>query len=346
MAKVSGLQKKTTPEIMLRPFTISLRTIIFSAVLLMNVQCMQKPETSILSVQNTLILSDIPSGSGLAVVEDSIYLVGDDSPFLFQLDRQHVVRGRHLLLQQWADSVRIAKSSKPDFESITLADWEKEPSLLVFGSGSKSPERDSLLVLPLKAFHNPKRYSLTALYDAICQKEGIGRESFNIEGAVVAGNDLWLFNRGTNSIIVAELASLIQAVKRPAVVNSLKMEVHPHQLPQIAGKQARFSGACHLPGTDLIFFTASVEDTENWIDDGEILGSLIGVLDMNAPAQANSAHWWLTDKNGNYLPEKLESIDVLESREEGLILLAVSDNDLGNSVLFELRLDTSLHTKP
>jgi hypothetical protein len=332
------------------------QTLFLLAVLLMNVQCMQKQKTSALTVEKTVLLDTIPSGSGLAVSAGSIYLVGDDTPYLFALNRQYQVTNQYLLLQEWAGSRRIPKSSKPDLESITVAPWEGEPSLLIFGSGSKSPERDSLLVMPLNALNNPGKYSLTRLYDAICSKEGIGRDSLNLEGAVMAGTNLWLLNRGTNSIIIIDWSKLSvyikspvadpQAADTPLSESSLDIEVHQHQLPYISGKQARFSGACAIPGTSLILFTASVEDTENWIDDGEVLGSLVGVLDLEQPEKGVTEFWIITDKEGNPLLEKLESIDVLESGEDYLEILAVADNDKGSSLMLELRLTTRIHTSP
>ncbi|WP_224995685.1 hypothetical protein [Cesiribacter sp. SM1] len=306
---------------------------------------MQKQKTSTLIVERTILLDSVPSGSGLAVSGDKIYLVGDDSPHLFVLNQQYQVTNQYLMLQEWAGNARIPKSGKPDFESMTHATWGQEPSLLVFGSGSKSPERDSLLVLPLNNLHNPKRYSLTRLYDAIYRKEGISRDNLNLEGAVMAGKDLWLFNRGTNSIIIIDWNSLFAYINNPAPPTPLNIEVHQHQLPEIGGKQARFSGACSIPGTSLILFTASVEDTENWIDDGEVLGSLVGVLSMEQAGSPVTDFWIITDSSGNPLLEKLESIDVLESGDDYLEILAVADNDKGSSLMLELRLNTSIHTK-
>lgn len=300
---------------------------------------MERTEQTILSVDRIIDLPTLPSGSGLAISGATIWVAGDDSPYLFQLSSTYQVVEKQLMLPHFSGTDRIPKSSKPDFESMVEASWQGRSSLLIFGSGSKTPERDSLLVVPLAQPAQAQRFSLTQLYEAICQKEGIGRADLNIEGAVLSGETLWLLNRGRNTVITMPLPHFIETILENKPAARLQLSIHPFTLPQIRGKQARFSGACNVPGTKQVLLTATVEDTENWIDDGEILGSFVGLLDGNSLAQGVPLqHWLVSNAAGEAAREKLESIDVVEQSGKMLKLLAITDNDDGSSRLLELSL--------
>lgn len=309
------------------------------SLLLLNVQCMENKDQVKVTVEKTLSLDLLPSGSGLAVVDQNIYICGDDSPYLFQLSADYQISEKHLLLKAFVGTNRIAKKNKPDFESMTVTEWQGQPSLLIFGSGSKSPERDWLVITPLQDPGKPQFYSLTNFYNAIAAAEGNGREALNIEGAVQVGQQLWLLNRGNNTIITISWNKFSDYLQEEVASGEPPFLLHHLILPEIDGKQARFSGACEIPGTKKILFTATVEDTDNWIDDGEILGSYIGMLDENSLQHETVQHSWLfADKEGNALKVKLESIDVLKLENKGLKALAIADNDAGSTELMELQL--------
>ena len=302
-----------------------------------NIRCMSDLSTPLLHVSKIIDLPNLPSGSGMSILGDQIYVVGDDSPYLFLLSADYQLQHRQLILKQFASLERIPKPEKPDYESMAVADWQGHPCLLIFGSGSKSPQRDSLVIVPIQQRDQSQTFSLSPLYDAICRQEGIGREDLNIEGAILLEEQLWLMNRGRNSIISLSWPALSAVLEGKTSIEELSLQIHPLTLPQIAGKQARISGACNIEGSDLVLFTATVEDTENWIDDGDILGSFVGILDAQSLAKGEVLNSWLVaDQAGKPLLEKLESIDVLEKESDQLRLLAIADNDAGSSRLLEL----------
>lgn len=309
------------------------------SLLLLNVQCMEYRNQVSITVEKILSLDSLPSGSGLAVVEDKIYICGDDSPYLFHLSTDYQISGKHLLLKDFDGTSRIAKKDKPDFESITVAEWQSKSSLLIFGSGSKSPQRDWLVIAPLQELDKPQFYSLTSFYNAIAAIEGNGREAMNIEGAVQVGRQLWLLNRGSNTIITIQWDEFSGYLQNGIAAGDPLFQLHRLKLPEIDGKQARFSGACEVPGTNKILFTATVEDTDNWIDDGEILGSYVGLLNGSSVQQeVVQQSWLITDKDGETMKVKLESIDVLKLENSDLKVLAIADNDAGSTELLELQL--------
>ncbi len=57
------------------------------------------------------------------------------------------------------------------------------------------------------------------------------------------------------------------------------IDFHRAYLPQIDGKEARISGVCTIDDSQLLF-SASVEDTPDWIKDGSILGSFVGIYSL------------------------------------------------------------------
>ncbi|WP_040398372.1 DUF6929 family protein [Cesiribacter andamanensis] len=293
-----------------------------------------------LQLQRSKLLPAVSSGSGLALVSDSLYLVGDDAPYLYRLTADWELQERVLLFPAYEDSSRIPKQAKPDLESLFTLGEGPSAVLYALGSGSLSPQRDVLLQIPLQAPGQFRQYSLTPFYNHLANRLHIGREQLNLEGALVLEEQLYLFNRGTNSLIRLSWSRFAEFLQGILPAEQLSLEIHPLQLPSIAGKLARISGACVWPGTSKILFTATVEDTENWIDDGDILGSFIGLLDSRQPEQdLTTSSWLLLDPSGNPLLEKLESLDVAGQKGQTLELVAVADNDNGSSTLFALTLD-------
>src|SRR5688572_916211 len=116
-------------------------------------------------VENVRALDSIPSGSGLVRTGENFYLISDDSPYYFKLGPEFEVLEKNAIpgLKK-TTAYRIPKPEKPDYESACLSEINGEKYLLAFGSGSKSPERDSLLVISLNEPKNARKYSLRPLF--------------------------------------------------------------------------------------------------------------------------------------------------------------------------------------
>lgn len=297
----------------------------------------------LITIEDQLYLPDVSSGSGLAIVDDKIFIVGDDSPFLYELDRQWALTHKHLLLEGLPETERIPKAIKPDFECMAEEKTEQGTLLWMFGSGSKSPERDLLIIYDPAKPGNLRQYNLTALYDKLIALWGIGQDELNLEAAVILDHRLYLFNRGSNQLAILPLAQLKSYLAAPSgrALDRLEIKSLQLELARAGGLQSRFSGACTLPGTSLILFSATLEDTDNWIDDGEIMGSMLGFFDTEQPELFSSQHMaFVRTAEGEPTLEKIESIGFLEQKKEGHVrLVAVSDNDDGTSGLFSLLLD-------
>lgn len=83
-----------------------------------------------------------------------------------------------------------------------------------------------------------------------------------------------------------------------------------------------------------MLFCASIKDTPNWYSDGPVLGSYIGVF--NHRQRKLRAAVLLTDQDGKALKEKVESVEVLRRDGRETKIVAVADNDLGDTRLIML----------
>ncbi|MBK0403482.1 hypothetical protein I5M27_10835 [Adhaeribacter sp. BT258] len=290
-------------------------------------------------VENTIALDSIPSGSGLVRSGENFHLISDDSPYFFKLDAAfNVLEKNAIPRHQKTLDFRIPKSSKPDYESACLGKMNGETYLLAFASGSKSPERDSLLVVNLNDVKNAKTYSLRPFYELIKTQANLTDEDINVEGSAMIGETLYLFNRGKNVLVQTNwpktLAFLTQKVAAPEI------KTYRLKLPQIKGIDPGFSGACQLGNENKILFTASVENTKNWIEDGEILGSFIGIINVEKlTSQPLEKVALLTNKTGQTVIEKVESIEFLSREPDGTLkVFCLTDDDQGGSNILDINL--------
>ncbi|GAA4327826.1 hypothetical protein GCM10023184_17280 [Flaviaesturariibacter amylovorans] len=289
-----------------------------------------RPSLEVLSVE---VLRDVPSGSALTVRGDSAYIVGDDATGIYHLALTG--RGYRKLPLAGADisEYRIPRERKPDYEASAVFPRGNDLYLVAFGSGSKAPMRDSVLVHPLSGSEAQQSFPAAPFYSGLREQLDIPPGSWNIEGAALLGEDLYLFNRGTNTIIRCNAAQVLgfvtgRTTSLPAV------DGRRLSLLGIKGREARISGAS-ATGDGRIVFCASVEDTDDWTKDGPVLGSFIGIWDPRT-GKLSSVRL-LADAAGNPLVEKLESVDVLKRAADGqLELLAIGDNDDGTTRLLRL----------
>ncbi|MDI1321855.1 MAG: hypothetical protein PSV36_03850 [Algoriphagus sp.] len=280
-----------------------------------------------LTIVDEIQLEKIPSGSGIIRSGDNYYVVGDDSPFLYALNRDFKTISKTPLLEPGEFSERILKSEKPDFEGMELI-YKNE--IVVFGSGSKSPQRNIFLRILLNDSLKIEKYDISDFYNKLIQLPLFKDSELNIEATAFRDNQLFLFNRKPNLIIRFEykdfLAYLSDGIDFP------RPEIRHFSLPKINGIEAGFSGATALMNEPKIIFTASVENNQNAYKDGEILGSLIGILDIADNTISESFEYCPIPNAGANL--KVESVTVekeISSGETKVVL--ISDDDQGNSTL-------------
>src|SRR5690606_34289794 len=138
---------------------------------------------------------------------------------------------------------------------------------------------------------------------------GLKEEELNIEAAEAYKDQLFLFNRGKNIVIKCRLSQFMAYLKENKEIHEL--EVFKIDLPDINGIQSGFSGASLDPDHGILFFTATVENTDNWIDDGEVLGSFIGAIELKDLKDGMKPDHIAILLDKDHLKIKVESIAVL-----------------------------------
>jgi hypothetical protein len=284
-------------------------------------------------------LSDIPSASGIEWVKDTLFVMGDNSPSLFKLNERFEVEEKIPIAANILSAGNtIPKALKPDFEAMAYWEQEKKSELWLFGSGSKSPERDVLVRCLACPPYVVTKYSLLAFYEELRKATGLQKEEFNIEAAVIVKQEFFLFNRGKNIIMRMNVDDFMAYIENWCSMPALAF--YTFTLPALNGIEAGFSGAAVLPNSNQIVFTASIEHTANWMDDGEIMGSFIGIVSISELNDLlEPCCQVLRDGENNLLKIKIESVAVHPTSSTNRCrLLLVSDSDGGSSELIEAEL--------
>lgn len=278
------------------------------------------------------ILEKVQSASGIVKFEQGFYVIGDDSPYLFHLDKNfHLLSKNQIYSTDKLQGDIIPKIDKPDFEAMEMV---SETEILVFGSGSKSPERDVCILVKIGNEITYKEFDITLFYDHIRNMKIMQGYELDIEGLAFKGHLLYLFNRGRNVIFSFSYKDFIAYCQNGA--NFPIPKTNLFSLPKINGLEAGFSGATTFQDRPYFIFTAAVEDAPNAYDDGPILGSFIGVIERKNGAISDD--YLIKRISGPGFPLKVESViidEVISQTETNLVL--VTDNDGAPSEVLRLR---------
>ncbi len=288
-------------------------------------------------VKSVIELTEVPSASGIEHVGDEYYAIGDNATWLFVLDTTFKMTSKFSLGTYPADDGGLmTKSAKHDFEAMTEIDWNEDRYLFIFGSGSKQPFRFEGKLIDLTKRNVVRTFSLQKFYEILREEAKLDSEELNIEAAATLNGKLYLFNRGKNKVIVADVDHFMNFISGES--ESLKLKSYSIDLPQIHHVKAGFSGAVGDNRNDRILFTASVENTDDWVQDGEILGSFIGVIDVkNLQQHYTPESVRIKAKNGKSA-FKVESIAIIEGDGNSYKCVVVTDNDGLNSELLQIDL--------
>lgn len=263
-------------------------------------------------------LPGISGASGLHYRDGRLFIASDDSHALYRYDLKGETVHPISLLESGDLQEHLPKPIKPDFEALAY----HEARLYLFGSGSGEHRTGGVKYDPGSG--SVERFLLAELYAEMIKAAGIDGEDLNVEGVVMRENEIHFFNRGNgrncrNGIFIMEERE--DERKR-------RSRFQPVELPTILGRPFTFSDA--IPWKEKFLFLATAEDTDNTYDDGEILGSAIGVL--NADNYAVEEFEVITREH------KLEGITVYQEGWEYDSFLVCEDADGGEGTrIFEVR---------
>lgn len=283
-----------------------------------------------ITVSDIVKIEKIPSGSGIIKSGNMYYVIGDDSPFLFSLNKEFKTIAKTRLLDsvQFSDE-RIIKSIKPDFEALEMVG---EHEAVVFGSGSRSPQRNVFMRILLKDSFSIETYDISGFYENLRHFPILHDSELNIEATAFHNNQIFLFNRKKNLVIRFEYNELLAYLRGETAFP--KPEIKSFALPTINGIEAGFSGATALKGEAKIIFTASVENTNNAYDDGDILGSFIGMIDISNNNISDDFNYCEIPNTETHL--KVESVTVEKETASGKTeVILITDDDKGNSIILK-----------
>lgn len=253
----------------------------------------------------------VRAGSALVVWRGQLAVIQDDASFLALIDRRtgHVRdvpfpgAGREVVRQ--FDDARGNKKNKLDLEAAFVF----EDRLVAMGSGS-SPLRERFVIVEddrvtlreMPAFYT----SLRAAFDG----------ELNLEGAVVDGEDLLLFQRGNG----------VGAKNQTARVR-LRPLLHGHDVdvrdvttwalpPALTFTDAAMRG-------DELWFLACAEDSPDATRDGPVRAVALGRARRDDLPRAET--WPLLDEHGAPLLEKTEGLAF--DPDDATRLYVVTDRD-------------------
>jgi hypothetical protein len=160
----------------------------------------------------------------------------------------------------------LRKKKKHDIEALVLLPQQNK--LLLVPSGSTPARQRGAIMGQLGQFEN--EVSFHHLFSELSKEFN----ELNIEGGVVIGDELYLFQRGNgpknqNGIIILNLVAFLSNEK-------LKFKILPIDLGTLKGINLSFTDAT-VAGTKILFL-AVAEDSNSTYFDGEVAGSVLGIM--------------------------------------------------------------------
>lgn len=290
----------------------------------------------------SFLISDFPSGSSINFHDGKFYVIGDDATSILILDANYQkIDSVHLF--DYAEK-RIPKVEKPDLEGSTIIEIDGQNHLLMVGSASRKNRKRIILIpftttgLSIKALTNS--FYKTKVFIKRIKSHDI--EEINLEGVCLLKGDLVLGNRGNrsmqaNHLIITDRLFWEHQDGAKLVIRKLAMPT------EHADKLLGLSELCYLEQTDTLLITLTSEATDNAFDDGEIGNSFIGwINDVSVKLQDNcielNGMMDLADVDVAFKNEKIEGICVQSVSGSQFTLHLISDNDAGESRLFNINM--------
>ena len=212
-------------------------------------------------------INGMGSASGLIYKDNSLLIIGDNSGFLYEYHIDSKDLKRHPLLENPTENT--LKKDKADFEAIT----HYGDSLYIFGSGS-TEKRNKMIQVNSSDKKIIATNDIAALYATLQSFGAIKPEDFNIEGAIYTGESWFLLNRGNGS----STKNVLFTIEGKNLTNDFMILSNAYKLPKTKGVRSSFTDAVLVD--DSIYFLATAEDTQSTYNDGEVLGSLIGRINL------------------------------------------------------------------
>lgn len=283
-------------------------------------------------------LVDIPGvGRRLAVVQDDARFIALVDPRTGRVDSIDLPAGKGGLRQ--FDKLRGNKMDKLDLEAVCALTVDGAPALLALGSGSAAVRE--VFVLTRFTANGPEVQELpaAAFFARLRALRAFSGSELNLEGMALLdeahgggpGGTLRLFNRGNgapddrgpavDATCDVPLQALLAHLRDP-LVNAAPQptRVVAHDLGTVDGTRLTFTDATATPQG--VLFLAAAERSPNAIDDGEVVGTAVGLLRPDGSRVLLP----LFDERGHPLTDKVEGIAV-DPAQPGKAFVVIDRDD-------------------
>jgi hypothetical protein len=247
-------------------------------------------------------IKGIGSASGLIYYQDVLFIISDNSTFLYQyvIDKDVVLK--FPLVENPQEN--IAKKDKLDLEAMTSYGNQ----IFIFGSGSTS-QRNTMFSLNLENDGLHKN-DLSQLYQHLRNLATLNEDELNIEGAICVNKTMLLFQRGNGATGKNGIFIVPDNPEQPQGFVAVK-------LPEISNVETTFTDAILVD--NFIYFLASAEDTISTYEDGEVLGSIIGKMNVET--------FEVLETQIISISHKFEGITLYQNEENEITFLLCEDTD-------------------
>ena len=278
-------------------------------------------------------LNDYPSGSGLAFLDDRLYIIGDDASDILVMDTQFQVIDRINLFTP--GQKRIPKDIKADLESIALIKLKATTAFLLAGSGSLSPHRNVAWIVD-PANKDKKQYRLDTFYNRL---RNAGIQDLNIEGITTLPFGIMLASRGNKSFLKNYLiltSDRFWENQESAAISLISTGINTD-----TSFFTGISGLDYSYSSDQLLLTVSTEDTRNSYEDGAVGKSYLWIInDISSKRNWKAIHpdriIDLEELDSRFKGNKVESVCIVAENANERELALVADDDKGGTVLFKM----------
>ncbi len=276
----------------------------------------------------------VPSVSGMEIIDGQVWLMGDDTSYLYRLDGNYqVCETVSLYRDRRKPGEKTPKLLKADLEGMASFVWRGTPYIMVVGSGSLPVVRERGYLLTLNEERQHFRLDLAPLYSFL--KEEYHIADLNIEGITTTEDHIFFVQRGNlagdNYLFQFPIDELIPYVLGHHT-NLPKATARLFDLGATGTVPRGFGGLQTLNNTQLLAVVA-VENTKSTYLDGQTLGSYLAIIDLTL--STSTIEVVPLEMNGQALLEKAESLAILErvSDRELIVLIASDNDDLPSSLI-------------
>lgn len=313
----------------------------------------------------------VRAASGIAWIGGALAVAQDDANFVAIVNpadgsaRAITLPAGHRGLRQFDDE-RGNKAHKLDLEALAFVQGDGMSQLIALGSGSRR-RRDRLVLVEHPEREEPaaQLFETSAFHEAMRTAQDFSGSELNIEGAVQCGDMLRLLNRGngapTDEVPAVDAtcevdwraliayATQPDAVEPPPITN-----VQQYDLGELEGTRLSFTDATLAPtmqpgGADAtgfpMLYTAAAEASPDASRDGDVAGSVIGIVRRDGEGERADARLVLSaryapllEEDGGVSKAKVEGIALHPDTRDRLYVVVDADSHDRPSELWEVEL--------